>query len=164
MFGWFKRKRQSIAPAPPRAAEERVESGDSVSPSAPATARLISPAGLEPISVPEPFRLMGAVVTSGFANGVESWTERVDLVAVLARVLEGNGHAVTRGDGTVRLDASGLVLEPQLVGMQPMEGRAVKTVTIVTASHPAIVDGCGAARRPFEYQHSTGERGAWRSR
>jgi hypothetical protein len=114
---------------------------------------------LEPISVPEPFRLMGTVVRSALTNGSESWTERVDLVAILAHLLESHGHLVTRGEKWVTLDESGLVLEPQLVGMEPMEGRAVKTVTIIAARHPAIQNGSGAARRPFEYQHSTGAQG-----
>lgn len=94
----------------------------------------------------------GPVATLAVSTGGRSWTEEVDTVDSLARVLTGLGHSVTRdGAARVRHPDSGLVFRPQFVALHPLDNGAVRTVTTVETTHPELApDGV------FEFQHSVG--------
>jgi hypothetical protein len=78
-------------------------------------------------------------------------TEEFDLVQSAAAALRRHGHAVTCHPKWLVHDASGLIIQPQLDGLQLQDNRML-TVTTIDARHPTI-----KAPRVFEYQHSAGE-------
>jgi hypothetical protein len=94
----------------------------------------------------------GPTAKLAFSRDDKSWTEEVDAVDSLAHVLTGLGHGVTVDETHVRHAESGLVFQPQVVAVYPLEKGGVRTVTTIETSHPDLVpDGV------FEFQHATGE-------
>lgn len=97
---------------------------------------------------------IGTKARLSLSNGERSWTEEIDVVESAARALGMEGHAVEWGKDLLQHSASGMVIKPQLVGLQLLDN-GVQTVTTVEVRHPeAIPDGI------FEYQHSTGDNSA----
>jgi hypothetical protein len=94
----------------------------------------------------------GAEAQIEFSTGDRSWTEEVNLVDLLARVLQERGYAVTPHETWLEHPDSGFVLLPQLVAFQPLEQGGVRTVTTIQTHHRRLVpDGV------FEYQHAAGD-------
>lgn len=87
-----------------------------------------------------------------FARSEKSWTERFDLVSLLASTLSQKGHGVRSEQSWLVDKDSGFILIPQFVELQPLDKGGVRTTTTIQAHHKALVpDGI------FEYQHSTGD-------
>jgi hypothetical protein len=95
---------------------------------------------------------IAAAAQFAFANGERTWSEEVDLVAVMAAVLEQRGHAVSRHKEWIELPARGFVILPRLVDMQPTDKGSARTTSTVQIHHPSLVPG-----GVFEYQHSFGD-------
>ena len=124
MFSWFRRK--SAAPKP------------------------------KPAAIPEKPALckgnpgIGVEAQVAFANGSRTWNESVNLLKLATKVLGHHGHRVTQHDGWLEHGESGLILQPQLVSMQPLDGGGVHTLTTININHRVMCpDGV------FEYQHAT---------
>jgi hypothetical protein len=87
-----------------------------------------------------------------FSNAEKSWNERFHLVTLAARVLAEHGHRVQSEESWLVERASGFILLPRLVQLEPLEKGGVQTTTTIQTNHSALVpDGV------FEYQHSTGD-------
>ena len=87
-----------------------------------------------------------------FARGEKTWTESFNAVELAAAVLIGQGYSVQSKHSWLEHEASGYILLPQLVELQPFDDGGVRTVTTIQIHHPTLVpDGI------FEYQHSTGD-------
>src|SRR5947199_8715161 len=108
MFSWFRKKPKPEEPAP------------------------------APAETNEPYPRMGTKIRMAFANGERTWEESADLVEVLARTLEANGHPIAPHDDGLLHKASGMILRPELVGFQPHHPADVSTATIVEARHPSF--------------------------
>lgn len=94
----------------------------------------------------------GSVGSVAFQRGEQSWTERFDLIDLLASALEKKGHVVQNENSWLVHENSGFMLIPQIVELQPLgEGGVRTTSTIQTNHHALMPDGV------FEYQHSTGD-------
>ncbi len=90
-----------------------------------------------------------------FARGDRSWTEEFNTVSLVASALQGRGFAVRTEKSWLVHEASGFLLLPQLVQLQPLQDGGVRTVTTIQTNHPGVApDGL------FEYQHSTGDSSA----
>lgn len=86
-----------------------------------------------------------------FANGEATWSERFACVELLQQVMKQAGHSVLLQEKWLKHPLSGFLLLPQIVNIQPLEGRDVRTVTTIQIHHPELVpEGL------FEYQHSVG--------
>jgi hypothetical protein len=92
----------------------------------------------------------GHTVNVGFANGERKWGERFDLLDTLLQVLGEQQLEASRGERWLKLQ-SGLVLQPQIVAIHPLDDGGIRTVTTIDVSHPALIPA-----GTFEYQHSTG--------
>jgi hypothetical protein len=86
-----------------------------------------------------------------FANGGRTWKEEVDIVTSLSEVLKSGSHPHAAEKSWIKL-AGGLILQPRLVSLHPLENGGVQTVTTIEASHPA-----GIPTGVFEYQHAAGD-------
>jgi Family of unknown function (DUF6348) len=95
---------------------------------------------------------IGTTARVAFANSARSWTEEIDIVEAAARVLGQQGHAVTSHKTWLQLGETGLIVQPQLVSVRPLDKGGVQTVTTVETSHPDVFSS-----GVFEYQHSTGD-------
>lgn len=82
------------------------------------------------------------------ARDGRSWTEHIDVLATLARVLEEQGHAVGSHDTWLDHAQTGLVIRPLFHELVPLENGGFRTVTTIGFSHPELVP-----REVFEYQH-----------
>jgi hypothetical protein len=90
-----------------------------------------------------------------FARADRSWTEEFNTVTLAASALQGRGFAVRAEKTWLVHEASGFILLPQLVELQPLDNGGVRTVTTIQTNHPGMApDGL------FEYQHSTGDSSA----
>jgi hypothetical protein len=93
----------------------------------------------------------GTSFSIAFTNASRKWTEAVDLLSSLSAVLTKGGHSNSVYKSWVELD-SGLIVQPGIVGFQPMEKGGVRTATTIEVSDtdriPAGV---------FEFQHATGK-------
>jgi hypothetical protein len=92
---------------------------------------------------------IGVEAIVAFSTGERSWTEHVNVVDLAAAVLKKLGYAVANEKTWLRHADSGFLLLPQLVGIQPLEGGGVRTVTTVQTNHPTLAPG-----GVFEYQHA----------
>jgi hypothetical protein len=93
----------------------------------------------------------GHLLTVAFSNPQRSWDEKVDLVEVLAKVVEADLGPCVRENDRIRA-SNGLVLVPKFVGVQPMEnGAGTGASTVVEVSHPTCFPN-----GIFEWQHSSG--------
>jgi hypothetical protein len=87
-----------------------------------------------------------------FSNAQRSWTEHFHVVKLAARVLAERGRRVRNEKSWLVDKASGFILLPRIVDLEPLENGGVRTTTTIQTNHPALVpDGV------FEYQHSTGD-------
>ena len=90
-----------------------------------------------------------------FARADRSWTEEFNTVTLAASALQGRGFAVRAEKTWLVHEASGFILLPQLVELQPLDDGGVRTVTTIQTNHSELApDGL------FEYQHSTGDNAA----
>ncbi|MGP0067264.1 MAG: DUF6348 family protein [Isosphaeraceae bacterium] len=85
------------------------------------------------------------------ARGAETWSEALDLVQSMVRVMEQQGHSAVPHETWLELPDPGLVIQPQLVEFYVLKDGGVRTVTTVEASHPEVFPG-----GIFEFQHATG--------
>lgn len=94
----------------------------------------------------------GSAGSVAFQRGEKSWTERFNLVDLLASALQKKGHAVQRERSWLVHESSGFILIPQIIELQPLEEGEVRTTSTIQTNHDALMpDGL------FEYQHSTGD-------
>lgn len=95
-----------------------------------------------------------------FSNGERNWSESFHVVQLAAYALSQLKYSITYHDPAVfkpleswlEHAASGYLLSPQLVELQPLEDGGVRTVTTMQINHPRLVPN-----GLFEYQHSTGD-------
>jgi hypothetical protein len=88
---------------------------------------------------------------TGFSTGTRSWTEEFNLVSIAASVFKTRNISVGKEPTWLEHAESGFIIQPQLVGLQPLDDGGVQTVTTIQVNHPRwISEGL------FEYQHSTG--------
>ncbi len=88
----------------------------------------------------------------GFERDGRNWTEEVDVVRTMERVLGRQGQPVKARDNWLEHRPSGLIIRPQLVKAVALENSGVRSVTTVELAHPALVpDGT------FEFQHGWGD-------
>jgi hypothetical protein len=81
----------------------------------------------------------------------QSWTEEFNTVTLAASALQAHGFAVRTEKTWLVHEASGFILLPQLVQLQPLDDGGMQAVTTIQTNHPDLApDGL------FEYQHSTG--------
>lgn len=78
-------------------------------------------------------------------------TEAINVIHLAAAALEGRGHAVARHDNWLQLRDSGLVIMPQIVGLQILE-RGVHSVTTIQVHHAKI-----GPEGVFEFQHASAD-------
>ena len=98
---------------------------------------------------------IGVEAKVAFSTGNRSWTEKVNLVQVASTVFKKQGYTVRSEKTWLWHTESGFSILPQLVGIQPLDSGAVRTVTTMQTNHPRLSpDGV------FEYQHSTGDTAA----
>jgi hypothetical protein len=97
---------------------------------------------------------IGTKARLSLSNGERSWTEEIDVVDSAAKALTMEGHVVECGEESLLHSDSGLIIKPQLVGLQLLEN-GIQTVTTVEVRHPEGIPG-----GLFEYQHSTGDNSA----
>jgi hypothetical protein len=95
---------------------------------------------------------VGSRTRLAFANGEKSWTEEVDLLELMAVELEKQDFEVIRHETWLEHPASGFILLPQVVGVQPLERGNVRTASTIQIHHPVLVPG-----GVFEYQHSAAD-------
>lgn len=94
----------------------------------------------------------GSAGSVAFQRAEKSWTERFDLVDLLASALEKKGHAVQSEKSWLVHENSGFILIPQIVELQPLDEGGVRTTSTIQTNHDILMpDGV------FEYQHSTGD-------
>jgi hypothetical protein len=94
----------------------------------------------------------GSAGSVAFQRGEKSWTERFDLVDLLAAALEKRGHAVQSEKPWLVHEKSSFTLMPQIVELHPLDEGGVRTTSTVQTNHNVLMpDGI------FEYQHSTGD-------
>ena len=108
----------------------------SAKPSAPAPSPPAQPAGDE--------------TPSGQASPENSPEHSIDLVSVLAKVLEEAGHLCVRTGGTLLHQTTGMVFRPSLVNANLREGTWAVATTVETVHVKTIPGGV------YEYQHSVG--------
>lgn len=94
---------------------------------------------------------IGVEAKVAFSSGERTWNESFHVVRIAADVLRRHGHKITDRKTWLEHD-QGFLLQPQLVGLQPLEDGGVQTVTTMQIDHPAL-----AAEGVFEYQHATGD-------
>ena len=87
-----------------------------------------------------------------FCKGDRTWSKSFDLVPILAGLLRERGHAATPHKTWIELSASGLVLQPKIVEIEPLEGGGARTVTTIDVRHSTLI-----AQGLYEYQHATGD-------
>ena len=92
----------------------------------------------------------GTTMRAGFANGEKTWSDEVNVLECLVAVLRGKEIPTTSFSHWVEME-NGIILQPQIVAMQPQEKDGVKTTTTIEASHPGIFP-----KGVFEFQHSIG--------
>jgi Family of unknown function (DUF6348) len=93
----------------------------------------------------------GALVKAAFATGDRSWSDRAELVSLLADVLRSRGHALTVKRNQVSLP-NGVALVPQVVRAVALQTKGLQTTSTIQISHPSLVpEGL------FEYQHAMGD-------
>ncbi len=80
-----------------------------------------------------------------------SWTEHINVLATLARVLGEHGHEVGSHDTWLAHAPTGLVIRPLFHQLAPLEDGGFRTVTTIAVSHPELVP-----QGVFEYQHGWG--------
>lgn len=93
----------------------------------------------------------GSAGSVALQRGEKSWTERFDLVALLASTLEKKGHAVQSENSWLVHKSSGFILIPQIVELQPLDKGGVRTTSTIQTNHNTLIPN-----GIFEYQHSTG--------
>jgi uncharacterized protein DUF6348 len=94
---------------------------------------------------------LGALVNAAFATDDRCWSDRAELVSLLADVLRSRGHALK-----VKLDSvslpNGVALVPQVVRAMALQTKGLQTTSTIQISHPSLVpEGL------FEYQHAMGD-------
>lgn len=94
----------------------------------------------------------GSAGSVSFQRGEKSWTERFDLVDLLASALRKKDHAVQREKPWLVHENSGFILIPQIVELQPLDEGGVRTTSTIQTNHNALMPN-----GVFEYQHSTGD-------
>jgi Family of unknown function (DUF6348) len=93
-----------------------------------------------------------STMTIAFTSARRRWSEQVDLVEVLERVVTPIIGRCTR-DGDRLIARNGLRFVPQIVSFTPLDaGKGTKTSTTIAVSHPRVF-----ASSVFEWQHSVGE-------
>ncbi|HVW02307.1 MAG TPA: DUF6348 family protein [Planctomycetaceae bacterium] len=75
--------------------------------------------------------------------------EDVDLVALAAAACEQHGHETINHGSWLEHPASGFAILPQILGVEPMDGGGMRTITTVQVNHPQLIP-----QGLFEYQHS----------
>jgi hypothetical protein len=103
-----------------------------------------------PADEPDPGACVKARVA--LSRDGKSWTEDIDVIATLARVLGEQGHGVISHDTWLDYPETGLVIRPQLHQVVPLEDGGFRTVTTIGISHPELVP-----QGVFEYQHGWGD-------
>lgn len=91
-------------------------------------------------------------VKTAFSNATRSWTENVNLVSVASGILKQAGYSVIDEKKWLYHPDSGFMIQPQLVGLQPLDDGGVRTTTTMQINHPKFLP-----EGVFEYQHSTGD-------
>lgn len=94
----------------------------------------------------------GHIVRSANSDGVESWTEDLNLVMIASQILADADHSVKPRESWLELPEFDLRIEPQIVDIVPMETGAVRTVTTIRVQHPTLIPN-----GLFEYQHAAGQ-------
>jgi hypothetical protein len=93
----------------------------------------------------------GALVDAAFATDDRTWSDRAELVSLLADVLRSRGHALKVERDRVSLP-NGLALVPQVVQAMALQTKRLQTSSTIQVSHPSLVpEGL------FEYQHAMGD-------
>jgi len=92
----------------------------------------------------------GTSARVAFAGPERTWEDQADALDSLASVLQSRGMKLERMQERLELE-NGLILRPQIVGVQPRDDGAVRTATTIEVNHPVL---CPAGT--FEYQHSIG--------
>jgi hypothetical protein len=94
----------------------------------------------------------GSAGSVSFQRGEKSWTERFDLVDLLASALRKKDHVVQREKPWLVHEKSGFTLMPEIVELHPLDEGGVRTTSTIQTNHNVLMpDGI------FEYQHSTGD-------
>jgi hypothetical protein len=94
----------------------------------------------------------GVKARVAFATGDKSWVEQVDVMGVAAGVFNQHGQRVTNQRSWFEHPGSGFVIQPQIIGLQPLDDGGAQTTTTIQVNHPALIPA-----GLFEYQHSTGK-------
>jgi len=111
--------------------------------------------GFRKKSAPKPCPANPGISIGGnvaFARAGRTWTEHYDTITLAASVLQERGYAVQREKTWLVHPASGFILLPQLVSLQPLDQGGVQTATTIQVNHAVLTPG-----GIFEYQHSTGD-------
>ncbi|HEV3078378.1 MAG TPA: DUF6348 family protein [Gemmataceae bacterium] len=92
---------------------------------------------------------IGLEARVAFSTGDRSWTETVDLISLAAAALNKHSYSVKNEKTWLLHPDSGIMILPQLVGIEPLEKGGVRTVTTMQTNHPTL-----SPAGVFEYQHS----------
>ncbi len=93
----------------------------------------------------------GHTLEVAFADGEKTWSEKVNLVQALSKVLDENKLNHKSYQSWITL-SNGLVLQPQIVSLTPLDDGGVNTMTTIEVANEG-----NAQFSLFEYQHSTGQ-------
>jgi hypothetical protein len=92
----------------------------------------------------------GIKVSVAFTNGARTWSEDIEVIPSLAAVLKSGGYPPSVRKSWIELD-SGLIIQPQIVSIRPIQ-KGVQTVTTIEVSHPDKIPA-----GVFEFQHAAGD-------
>lgn len=95
---------------------------------------------------------IGIEAKVAFSNGERSWTEKINLVDLTATVFKKRGYSITNERTWLHDKNSGYMIQPQLVGLEPLQDGGARTVTTIQCNHPTL-----CPNGVFEYQHSAGD-------
>ena len=93
---------------------------------------------------------LGTSARIAFANGERTWEESADLLDLLAATLQDEKQSARRHAKALELP-SGFILQPQMIGFQPVHHNGVRTTTTIQVNHPRVFPA-----GLFEYQHAHG--------
>ena len=84
-----------------------------------------------------------------FTNGIDTWEENFNLLDNLKSVFDNNKIQYSSTGDFIIVDT--IFFKPEIVGIQPLENRDVRTITIISYFHQNLITSGS-----FEFQHSVG--------